>query len=100
MIWSALYHRATDEALADLTDGPKLDVGIGKNIIFTPQRPKKTGLIFYPGGKVDEKAYAYIGQEIASYGYMTVIAKMPFRLVVLDPNAAENIINSFPEIEM
>ena len=46
-------------------------------------------LIFYPGGKVDETAYAPLLHKIASGGIDVCLMKMPFRLAVLDTNAAD-----------
>jgi hypothetical protein len=99
LIWSSFYYKATDEALLYLNSNPDVEVHINRNIVFMPNKPKETAFIFYPGGKVDEKAYAYLGHEIASIGYPVIIAKMPFRLAVLQPNTAGNIIDSFPEID-
>ena len=46
-------------------------------------------LIFYPGGKVDENAYAPLLHKIASSGIDVCLMKMPCRLAVLDGNAAD-----------
>ena len=47
-------------------------------------------LIFYPGGKVDETAYAPLLHKIAASGGIDVcLMKMPCRLAVLDANAAD-----------
>lgn len=59
----------------------------------------KIGFIFYPGGKVDEKAYHNLAISCANYDITTIIVSMPFNLAVFDINAAENIINNHPEIE-
>ncbi len=99
LIWTSFYYKATDEALLYLNANPNVEINPNRNIVFMPSNPKKTAFIFYPGGKVDEKAYAYIGHEIALVGYPVIIAKMPFRLAVLHPNIADNIITSFPEID-
>lgn len=58
-----------------------------------------SGLIFYPGGKVDHKAYEPLMKELASRGILCVVAKMPFRLAVLDVGAAEQLREGFPEVE-
>ena len=46
-------------------------------------------LIFYPGGKVEETAYAPLLKKIASRGVDVCLLKVPFRLAVLDGNAAD-----------
>ena len=57
-----------------------------------------TGFIIYPGGRVDYRAYAPLARQIAEQGYLVVLLKMPFDLAVFDPNAANEVIRSYPEI--
>lgn len=67
---------------------------------FTPQKNvKDTGLIFYPGGKVDYHAYAPYAHELARNGYTVVIVRMPLNLAVLGWNKANDVISDHPEIE-
>lgn len=49
------------------------------------------GIVFYPGGKVDEKAYAPLLLELADEGYEVYLVKMPAKLAIFGMNAAENI---------
>ncbi|WP_017472692.1 alpha/beta hydrolase [Amphibacillus jilinensis] len=68
---------------------------------FTPvDSPTKTGLIFYPGGKVETESYGLLMQKLAEQGYESFLVSMPFNLAVLNPNAAEDIINNNHEIEV
>lgn len=59
----------------------------------------KTGLIFYPGGKVDFEAYYPLMDLLAHNGILCVLIEMPYNLAVLDVNAADGIIEQFPQIE-
>jgi len=68
-------------------------------LTFTPAEPSGTGLIFYPGGRVEPESYAPPLQAIASDGYITIVPDMPFGLAVLAPDTADEIIEAFPEIE-
>lgn len=69
-------------------------------IAFYPKNYEvTTGLIFYPGGKVEAEAYANVAREIAEKGYLVTIAYMPMDLAVFDKNKAKEIINSFSNIE-
>lgn len=58
-----------------------------------------TGLIFYPGGKVECSAYLPLMKRLASEGILCVLVKMPFNLAVLDMDAAEGIPAQYPQIE-
>lgn len=59
---------------------------------------KDTGIVFYPGGKVEYTAYAPLMQDFAEKGYLCAVVKMPFNLAVLDANAAKDVKEAHPEI--
>ena len=67
-------------------------------LVFLPEDPKR-GLIFYPGGKVEETAYAPLMREAAENGTLCVLLKMPLRLAVLDVNAADGIQTAYPVVK-
>lgn len=66
-------------------------------IVFSPD-DSSTGLIFYPGGKVEFEAYIPLMQALADRGITTVLLKMPFNLAILDINKANGIADLFPHI--
>lgn len=68
------------------------------NVVFMPENPKG-GLVFYPGGKVEHMAYAPLMEACASEGIACVLVQMPFNLAVFDIDAADGIIDMYPEIE-
>ena len=69
-------------------------------IITRPEgRDPVAGFIFYPGGKVEHTAYTPLMEALASEGILCVLVEMPFRLAVLDVNAAEGIPAAFPEVK-
>ena len=69
-------------------------------VITRPEgRDPVAGLIFYPGGKVEHTAYTPLMEALASEGILCVLVEMPFRLAVLDVNAADGIPEAFPEVE-
>lgn len=59
----------------------------------------KTGLIFYPGGKVEAKSYEPILSSLAEKGICVVLIDMPFNLAVFDSNAADGVIDKFNNIQ-
>ena len=57
------------------------------------------GIIFYPGGKVEETAYAPMLLELAEQGYEVYLVKMPAKLAIFGMNAAEDIIEDAAHIK-
>ena len=53
-----------------------------------------TALIFYPGAKVEETAYAPLLHHLAEEGVDVCMVRMPFRLAYLNKNAAEKVLNA------
>lgn len=93
------YYRSEDTAIAAMAGTHDYTVEeYGGNIVFIPNEPA-AGLIFYPGGKVEHTAYAPLMAEFADKGVLCVLVEMPFRLAVLDVNAADGIQDNFHEIE-
>lgn len=86
----------TEAALA--SDGA-VTVSTSGHLTFQPTEPASTGFIFYPGGRVSPEAYAPAARAIAEAGYLSVIVPAPFGLSVLDPNAADGVIEAHPEID-
>ena len=56
------------------------------------------GYVFYPGGKVQAEAYLPYLAEVARAGYYCAVVQSPFRLAVLDGNAARQVMDEHPEI--
>lgn len=69
-------------------------------LTFVPDGgPPTTGFIFYPGARVDYRAYAPVAQAIADNGYFVVIIRMPLNFAIFNVNAAADVIAGYPEIE-
>jgi len=71
---------------------------IDGDLVFLPEQAT-TGLIFYPGGKVEHTAYIPLMRACAAKGMACVLVKMPLRLAVFDANAATDIPSQLPQIE-
>ena len=68
-------------------------------IIFEPQAGiSSTGLVFYPGCRVQAEAYAPLGKAVADKGYLAVIVPMPFNLAILAPDAADAVIDAYAQV--
>lgn len=66
-------------------------------IVFEPESPV-AGFIFYPGGKVEHRAYIPLMQALSERGVLCILLKMPFNLAVFDINAANGIQSEYTDI--
>lgn len=98
-IYTSDYYRADSVASAVIQTDTSLRVQ-DDLIILSPSEPSDTALIFYPGAKVEYTAYLPILEKIKqTSGITCILVKMPFNLAVFDVNAADKIIDQFPEIK-
>lgn len=74
-------------------------VTTGEYAFFMPiEGSATTGLILYPGGRVDYRSYAPLAYALAEKGWGVAIAKMPLNLAFFAQDSAGKIINDHPEI--
>ena len=96
-------YAAGDEAHAALTSDAAVQVTVQDDgdLVFAPAEgaANGAGLIFYPGGKVDPRAYAPLMRAAAERGFTCVLVHFPFNLAVFDPNAASGEEEAFPQVE-
>ncbi len=100
LIYVLQYYKS-DATAEDIYSTYSESIEVGKDYtVFYPEpdKNKNKGLIFYPGGKVEETAYAPILNRLSGEGITCVLIKMPFHLAVFDVNAADGIMEQFPEI--
>lgn len=91
----------TVEALANLEDSSTVDVTATDDLlVFTPENTTaKTGLIIYPGAKVEPESYAPLANKIAEAGFEVIITPMPLNFAIFNANAADDVIEEFPHIK-
>ena len=88
------------EALAALQSDAAVSVVTDQWIEFSPATTQTTtGLILYPGARVDPRAYAPAARALAELGYYVAITPMPLNLAVLGADRAQEVIAAHPEIE-
>ncbi|MEB3231589.1 MAG: alpha/beta hydrolase [Leptolyngbyaceae bacterium] len=69
-------------------------------IVFSPQYHDPTvGVVFYPGGKVDPRAYAPLVNDLAANGVLSVIVPMPDNLAFLGGDRAQDVMAAYPHIQ-
>lgn len=100
VIWGSTPLGPMPEALAALESDTNVTVVTDPWLSFLPaQDAQNTGLIFYPGGRVDPRSYAPMARAIAEAGYPVVIVPMPLNLAVLGVDRATDVIEAYPEVE-
>lgn len=93
-------YEPSTQAMANLEDSTLVDVTENNFISFTPENTTATtGLIIYPGAKVEPEAYAPLANKIAQAGYEVIITPMPLNFAIFDANAADEVISKFPNIK-
>lgn len=94
------YYHADTRALAALNSTESYTVlNTADSVTFTPTANlSTTGVIIYPGAKVQPESYSVIASQLATNGYTTIIVKMPFNLAFFGVNRADDVIGNHPEI--
>lgn len=100
LLWALDAMPASDEALEFLKSTSEVDVLLdGGDIFFIPKvDPKFVGLILYPGGRVDHRAYAPLVFKLAQNGYHGVILKVPLNLAFLRVSGADEVLERYPSV--
>jgi len=112
--WALSGPRASEQALAALGgdgDGGFYGLGydgIGYEAVAVEQgswlsfalagQAPSTGLILYPGARVDPRAYAVAARMIAASGYRVVIVPMPLNLAILGAERASQVMEAYPDV--
>lgn len=100
VIWAENGYGPSERALAVLNQPSDVEIDRSRWIHYRPISAKPTtGVIFYPGGRVEPEAYSPLLAEIARAGYLVVNVPMPLDLAVFGINRAEDVRAAFPETE-
>ena len=99
-LWAYTPSGPMPEGLAALGSDTQVEVEIDGWFTFWPSKSlPTTGLILYPGGRVDARAYAPTARQVAAQGYLVVIVPMPLNLAVFGASRAERVVDAHPQIE-
>ncbi len=97
LLWSKDAYAPSSPALAAMKSSDRVKVTDStRYVLFEPTVLKSdemttTGLIFYPGGKVEPEAYAPLLSAVAAAGHPVVLCRMPLNLAVFATNAADGV---------
>src|SRR4030067_2834600 len=83
IVWAMNSPQPMPEAQKAIISDESVEVQSEPWLVFQPTRgTPTTGLILYPGGRVDPRAYAPTARKIAESGYLVIVVPMPFNLAV------------------
>ncbi len=63
-----------------------------------PTNPIRNGLVFYPGARVDPRAYLRLLSALAERGTLVVVVKAPFDFALLSTGAAADVLDAHPDV--
>lgn len=92
------YYRAEDVALDVLAQDSGISVQDNLTVL-SPTVPSDTAIIFYPGAKVEAEAYLPLLEQIKQTGVTCILVHMPFNMAIFDTDAAEDVMEQFPDIQ-
>lgn len=99
LIYASVFYKADPVALAVMENAGNLRIE-DDLILLSPDTAADTALIFYPGAKVEYLAYLPLLEKITERSDITcILVKMPFNMAIFYVNAADRIIERYPEIE-
>lgn len=90
------YYRAEDVALEVIAQDSGISVQDNLTILSSSV-PSDTAIIFYPGAKVEAAAYLPLLDKIRQTGVTCILVDMPFHMAIFDSNAAQDVMEDFPE---
>ena len=101
LVWAVTPPAPESPALESMQSTQAVDFKeMDRWLVFTPTDiTPRTGLILYPGGRVDYRAYSAHAQGIAAEGFLVVVVPMPLNFAFLGANRAADVMIAFPEIE-
>jgi len=86
------------EASPDALSAMEAGAHNGHAQVFMPEEIRG-GLIFYPGGLVDHRAYAPLMCLLRDRGILCLLVEMPLDLAVLDMKAADGLQELYPQVD-
>ena len=99
LIWANSVSEPAPEAFGALRPDSAVTVSVDQFVVFQPARKKPTtAFVFYPGGRIDYRAYAVPLHKIAAEGYLVILLPVRLNLAMLDVDAADRALAAFPAI--
>ncbi|MEG0461179.1 alpha/beta hydrolase [Gordonibacter sp.] len=99
LAYAGNYYRDADTNHANLVSSEQVRVEQQDGYVAFGDPNAKTGLVFYPGAKVEYTSYAPLMRELAERGYLAVVVEMPFNFAFFNINAADSVRSAFPQVQ-
>ncbi len=93
-IYLGIYYKAENVDLY-MTSNDSVNVTRTDYGYFFDGSGTDNAIIFYPGAKVDEKAYAPVLSKLASEGIDCFLVSMPFHMAIFDVDKAQEIVSQY-----
>ena len=98
--WAEAAFEVMDEAVQAMASTSRVSVSDTRSYIsFMPVAGSDTGLILYPGARVEPESYAVLAHSIAESGINVYLVRMPLDLAFFKINAADEVREENPAIE-
>jgi len=100
LAWLLNAYEPQDIARENLVSNSEVKVVEGDITEFIPKDViSYTGVIIYPGARVDVKAYAPLANRLAQNGYKVFAVDMPFNMAIFSSHKADKVIEENKDIE-
>jgi pimeloyl-ACP methyl ester carboxylesterase len=98
VLWGSTPAGPSQAALQALTsDNAVVVTSFPKWMAFEPTESEPASVVvFYPGGRVDYRAYAPSARRMAASGHLVLLMRMPLNLAVFGVNRVEEAMNAYP----
>lgn len=101
VVWANNASPASEVALQAMRSDSNVFVSEENGwVTFSPadDAQPELGIIFYPGGRVDYRAYSPVLHMIAEQGYFVALVPVPLNLAFFDINVAARVQAQYPDI--
>lgn len=100
LAWLLNAYEPQDVARENLVPSSDVEVVEGDITEFIPKDVvSNTGVIIYPGARIDVKAYAPLANRLAQNGYKVFAVDMPFNMAIFSSHKADKVIEENKDIE-
>lgn len=100
LAWLLNAYEPQDVARENLVSSSDVEVVEGDITEFIPKDVvSNTGVIIYPGARIDVKAYAPLANRLAQNGYKVFAVDMPFNMAIFSSHKADKVIEENKDIE-